>query len=44
MANWKRKVCFFRERREATRKQGAKYRNVKEYQRVVYSKCGEDGA
>ncbi len=50
MANWKRKVCFFRESREATRKQGAKNgrtekdRNVKEYHRVVYSKCREDGA
>ncbi len=48
MANWNRKVCFLG-KAEKLQEQGAKngrtekvpYRNVKEYQRVVYSKCRE---
>jgi hypothetical protein len=46
MANWKRKVCFLGKAGKL-HEQGTKngrtekvlYRNVKEYQRVVYSKC-----
>ncbi len=50
MANWKRKVCFLgkawelHENKRQKTEGLIKYRNVKEYQRVVYSKCREDGA
>ncbi len=49
MANWKRKVCFLGkagklQEQEAKNGRTEKllYGNVKEYQRVVYSKCRDD--
>ncbi len=50
MANWKRKVCFLGKAGKLQENKGKKteglrkYRNVKEYHRVVYNKCREDGA